>query len=69
MKMLGAVLLLIVVVGGFGFFRGWFSVSSEPAGPTTRNVDVNLSVDRDKIDADADAVKEKVEELTGEAKD
>ncbi len=69
MKIFGVLFLLLVLVGGIGFYRGWFSMSSDQGNSESRKVDVNLTVDRDKMEADADAVKDKVEELTGDAKD
>lgn len=69
MKVFGVLFLLLILVGGIGFYRGWFSMTSDQGNSDSRNVDVNLTVDRDKIDEDADTVKDKVQELTGKAKD
>lgn len=69
MKIFGALFVLLVVVAAIGFYQGWFSMSSSKGNSGNRKVDVNLTVDGDKMQADADAVKEKVEELTGKAKD
>lgn len=69
MRIFGVLLLLLVLIGGIGIYRGWFSMSSDQGDPESRKSNVNLTVDRDKMDADADAVKEKVQELTDEAKD
>ncbi len=69
MKIFGLLLLLLVLVGGFGFYRGWFSMSTQNGDVTNRKVDVNLTVDRDKMETDADAVKDKVQELTGKGND
>lgn len=44
-------------------------MSSDKDDPESRKSNVKLTVDRDKMDAYADAVKEKVQELTDEAKD
>ncbi|WP_442510384.1 hypothetical protein SH528x_002001 [Novipirellula sp. SH528] len=68
MKIFGALLLLMVLVGGFGFYRGWFSMSTQSGDVENSKVNVNLTVDPNKMEADADAVKDKVHELTGEAK-
>lgn len=59
------VLLLVLIVGlaGIGLWRGWFSVSSQRR-PDAGKVDVNLSVDTDKVKEDAATVKEKAAELT-----
>ena len=58
--------LLAVIVVSVGFFRGWFSVSGSRAA-VSHKVDVNLTVDPDKVKADAKTVKDKAKELTGEA--
>lgn len=69
MKIFGVLFLLLVLVACIGFFRGWFSMSSEPPNQGNREVNVNLKVDQDKMESDANAVKEKVQELTGKAQD
>lgn len=69
MKVFGVLFLLLVLAGGIGFYRGWFSMNSDQGNSDSRNVDVNLTMDREKIDADADTVKDNVQELTGKAKD
>lgn len=69
MKIFGVLFLLLVLIGGIGFYQGWFSMSSNQSDSESGKVDVNLTVDRDKMDADKDAVKAKVQELTGEAKE
>ncbi len=64
MRTLIAVLfVLALVVVGVGFFRGWFTVST-PAAKEGNKVNVNLEVDRDKMQDDADKVKRKASELT-----
>ncbi len=60
------VLLLIIVVVGFS--RSWFTLSGsrEAVG---RKLDVHLTVDPDKVNQDAQTVKEKAKELTGKKSD
>jgi hypothetical protein len=62
-------LLLIVTlcVIAVGFYRGWFTVSGESSSAPTNKIEVNLTVDRDKVNEDAQSVKEKTTEPTGEA--
>ena len=55
------VLVLALCVVGLGFYRGWFVLSSQEAGGN--KVDINLTVDRDKVTQDAESVKEKTSEL------
>jgi hypothetical protein len=63
MKWLLTFLFVLFLCGiGVGFARGWFAVSK---GPDTgaNKVDMHVTVDRDKIKADAAKVSEKVKEL------
>lgn len=48
--------LLVIIVIAFGFYRGWFAVSGgrEDAG---EKVDVKLTVDTEKVKADAGLLK------------
>ena len=63
-RFIAIVVMVALLVIGIGFYRGWFAVSSsEDAAPS--KVNVNLTVDRDKIEEDAEAVKNKTSELTG----
>ena len=67
MKGLFIVLVLLVVgIAGFGFYRGWFSVATENADhkPT-----VSFSMDQDKFKEDEEKVKDKVHNLGHKAKD
>ena len=65
MKKLSAVLIvLVLLVVGVGFYRGWFTLSS-PAAPGSDKVNVNLTMDKGKIKEDAESVKNKATELTG----
>lgn len=58
--------VLTVIVVSIGFYRGWFSVSGGRETESNK-VDVNLTVDTDKVKADAETVKDKASELTGKA--
>jgi hypothetical protein len=57
-------IVLTIIVVGLGFYRGWFSVSGGREA-VSHKVDVNLSVDTDKVKADAESVKDKAKDLTG----
>ena len=63
-------LLIVLVIGvaGLGFYRGWFTVS-ESREAVSHKVDVHVTVDPDKVKADAQTVKDKASELTGEVKE
>jgi cell division protein FtsX len=65
MKKLYAVLIvLVLLVVAVGFYRGWFALSSSGADKGSNKVNVNLTVDRDKMQEDAEMVKKKATELT-----
>ena len=57
MRFLMALLLIVAVVAGLGFYRGWFRASSNSADG---KADVTLTVDKDKVKDDARDAKDKV---------
>lgn len=63
------VLVLLVCAVVLGFYRGWFSLSSHGSDTGSKQVNVNLTVDGDKMREDAETVKKKATELTGGAAD
>lgn len=68
-KVLGVLIVLAIVVVGFGFYRGWFALSSPSSAAGSNEVNVNLATDTGKIKEDAETVKDKAAELTGSATD
>ena len=63
-RFIAVVVVVALLVIGVGFYRGWFSVSSTGVEKPASKVNVNLTVDRDKIEEDAEAVQKKTAELT-----
>ena len=59
-------IVVVICVAGIGFYRSWFTVSSPDSNAESHKVDINLTVDPDKVKADADIVKDKAAELTGQ---
>ena len=59
-RFISVVLILIILVACVGFFRGWFSMTTNNE-PLTEKLDVHFQVDRDKMKQDANAVEEKTE--------
>ncbi len=60
-KFIGTLAILILLVGGIGYSRGWFDFTkSDEPGSTN----IELKIDREKIKEDAEMVKEKAKELT-----
>ena len=60
-------ILLAVVLAGVGIWRGWFTFSSEPAVSGDSQKHFDLSINRDRIKADADALKEEAADLANRA--
>jgi hypothetical protein len=68
MKRFGAVLFVLAILTiGLGFYRGWFAVSRSPSGAGSNKVNVNLTVDPDKMKSDTTMVKERTFQPTREA--
>jgi hypothetical protein len=63
------VLVLFVLVIAVGFYRGWFTLSSTSPDAGSNKVNVNLTVDQDKMQEDAETVKAKTTELVGKVTD
>ena len=66
-KLFAVVIVLAICVIGFGFYRGWFALSSPSPAAGSDQVNVNLATDTGQMKDDADAVKDKAAELTGNA--
>ncbi|MEX2137826.1 MAG: hypothetical protein WD894_01090 [Pirellulales bacterium] len=63
-KLFRLLIVVAIVIVAVGFYRGWFALSSPDGNDGSNKVNVNLTMDRDKIKDDAKAVKEKSAELT-----
>ena len=59
-RMLLALVLIVAVVAGLGFYMGWFHFSS---GGDHNNAHITVSVDRDQIQKDKDKAVDKVKDL------
>ena len=58
------VVLLLAAVA-LGFYRGWFALSTPAVDQGSNKVNVNLTMDPDKMKEDAAAMQRKSAELTG----
>jgi hypothetical protein len=58
--LLAGIVLLGVIVVAFGFYRGWFHLSTENADQKSN---VTFSVDRDKVNKDEEKLKDKAHDL------
>jgi len=63
-KLFTVLIVLALLVIGLGFNRGWFALSSSDADQGSNQVNVNLTVDGDKMQQDAEALKKKTTGLT-----
>jgi major membrane immunogen (membrane-anchored lipoprotein) len=61
--------VLILCVAAIGFGRGWFTLSGPTRDGDGNKVNVELSVDPAKVQADATQVKDKASELSGQDAD
>jgi len=48
--------LLVLVVGGVGYSRGWFSTTTST---TDHKTNLNLSIDREKVQDDVNSLKKR----------
>ncbi len=60
------VVFLVVAIGGFGYFRGWFAVSTNS---TDKAPSATVTLDKDKFHADEQTAKDKVQGFEQSAKD
>jgi hypothetical protein len=58
-SILSVVVVVAICAVAIGFYRGWFVLSSSNSGTESKKVNVNLTVDGDKIQDDARAVRKK----------
>jgi hypothetical protein len=58
--------LLAVAIVGVGLYRGWFQVSTQKGEEKST---VSITVDKNKIKADEEKVKDKVQDLGRQVKD
>jgi hypothetical protein len=60
------VALLLVGIAGLGFYRGWFHLSTSS---TDQKPSATITVDQDKIHADEEMAKDKVQGLGQDVKE
>ena len=65
-RMLLVLAVIVAVVAGLGFYRGWFHFSS---GSDGKNAHVTVSVDKDQIQEDKDKAVDKVQDLGHQEKE
>ncbi len=55
MRFIGILVILVLLIGGFGLYRGWFSISSGN-GDTSSNI--TITIDKEKLKEDESKVKD-----------
>ena len=66
-RLFAFLIVLAICVAGVGFYRGWFVVSRQSPDVESNKANINMTTDPDKFKADAETVKERAAELTGQA--
>jgi hypothetical protein len=60
LRFLGMLVVLLALVAGFGYYRGWFRAGSSD---TTGHDSIKLTVDKDKLNQDKASVQQQVQDL------
>jgi hypothetical protein len=68
MKKLSTLFAITILIVGFGFYRGWFTLSRPATDPGSNKVNINLAANPDKMKQDAKIVTDKASSLTGGSK-
>ena len=66
-KLVMVLFLLLLCAVGFGFYRGWFALSSPRPDTEPNQVNINLAIDTDKVKDDARQVRETTTKVTDQA--
>jgi hypothetical protein len=66
-KLCAGLIVIVILVVGLGFYRGWFSLSRSNPEADSNKVNVGVTVDRGKMNEDAETVKKRTTEITGTA--
>jgi hypothetical protein len=70
MRSLFTLLIVLVICGvGLGFYLGWFSISKPNPGAQGDKVNMNVTVDKAKIQSDVKNAEEKVKNIGEKAKE
>ncbi len=60
-KFLGTALVLVVIIGAVGLFRGWFQITTNSESERTK---IEMTIDREKLKQDTDRLKGSVQEFS-----
>jgi hypothetical protein len=65
-RLLVGLVLVVAVVVGLGFYRGWFDAATDSADGKSH---LNITVDKDKIKEDEEKVVKKIHNVEHQVKD
>jgi hypothetical protein len=65
-RFISVLLVIVLVIAGFGYYRGWFVFGTSHEGDKTN---INISVDKEKIRDDEKKAEDKVRNLGHKASD
>jgi hypothetical protein len=65
-RLLVVLVLLVAGIAGLGYYLGWYNIST---GGTDGKPNATITVDQDKIEADKEKAKEKVQDLGQKVKE
>lgn len=65
LRLLGFLFLIMIILGGVGLWRGWFSLSQST--DDTGKKSITIGVDKDKFGEDVERVKDKIAKVTSGA--
>jgi hypothetical protein len=68
-SLLRLLFVVLLCLGGIGLYRGWFSMSSPSHDTQTKKVNINVSVDTTKVEADVQKAEQFSEEVAQRIKD
>ena len=64
-RLIGAIVIVFVLVAGVAYYLDWFRISTSQSGQKSN---IEISVDKQKIQEDEEAARKKAEELKDKAK-
>jgi hypothetical protein len=61
MRLLGVLVVLLALVAGFGYYRGWFQ--AQEIGTANGQTTITVTVDKNKIDQDKAKAQQEVQKV------
>jgi hypothetical protein len=67
-KVVFVLVVLVVLVVGLGFYRGWFHIGTT-SNPEAGQTGIQVSIDQDKMKSDVDEARQRVTPAKTQAED